>query len=102
MEVFEAHRRRVELLALSAIPSDTDLFDQSVGAPESRDPAADPGVGIFPHPGACLQLTGMLLVEKHEDWLTDDKAYLTFDDAPADESVAKEYRWLRLNEERRS
>jgi len=59
-------------------------------------------VGIFPHPGACLQLTGMLLVEKHEDWLTDDKAYLTFDDAPADESVAKEYRWLRLNEERRS
>jgi hypothetical protein len=31
----------------------------------------------------------MLLVEKHEDWLTDDKAYLTFDDAPADESAAK-------------
>jgi len=46
-------------------------------------------VGIFPHPGACLRLIGMLLVEKHEDWLTDDKAYLTFDDAPADESAAK-------------
>jgi hypothetical protein len=31
----------------------------------------------------------MLLVEKHEDWLTDDKAYLTFDDVPAEESMAK-------------
>ena len=31
----------------------------------------------------------MLLVEKHEDWLTDDKAYLTFDEAPAEESAAK-------------
>ena len=31
----------------------------------------------------------MLLVEKHEDWLTDDKAYLTFDDAAAEESAAK-------------
>ncbi len=46
-------------------------------------------VGIFPHPGACLRLIGMLLVEKHEDWLTDGKAYLTFDDAPAEESAAK-------------
>lgn len=46
-------------------------------------------VGIFPHAGACVRLIGMLLVEKHEDWLTDDKAYLTFDDAPAEESAAK-------------
>ncbi len=46
-------------------------------------------VGIFPHPGACLRLIGMLLVEKHEDWLTDDKAYLGFDDAPAEEAPAK-------------
>jgi transposase-like protein len=46
-------------------------------------------VGIFPHAGACLRLIGMLLVEKHEDWLTDEKAYLTFDDAPAEESAAK-------------
>lgn len=46
-------------------------------------------VGIFPHPGACLRLIGMLLVEKHEDWLTDEKAYLTFDDAPAEEPLAK-------------
>ena len=46
-------------------------------------------VGIFPHSGACLRLIGMLLVEKHEDWLTDEKAYLTFDDAPAEESTAK-------------
>jgi transposase-like protein len=46
-------------------------------------------VGIFPHRGACLRLIGMLLVEIHEDWLTDDKAYLTFDDAPAEESPAK-------------
>lgn len=46
-------------------------------------------VGIFPHRGACLRLIGMLLVEIHEDWLTDDKAYLTFDDAPAEESAAK-------------
>ena len=46
-------------------------------------------VGIFPHRGACLRLIGMLLVEMHEDWLTDDKAYLTFDDAPAEESSAK-------------
>jgi hypothetical protein len=38
-------------------------------------------VWIFPHAGACLRLIGMLLVEKHEDWLTDEKAYLTFDDA---------------------
>jgi putative transposase len=46
-------------------------------------------VGIFPHTGACLRLIGMLLVEKHEDWLTDDKAYLTFDDAPTEEPAAK-------------
>lgn len=46
-------------------------------------------VGIFPHTGACLRLIGMLLVEKHEDWLTDEKAYLVFDDAPAEESAAK-------------
>lgn len=46
-------------------------------------------VGIFPHAGACVRLIGMLLVEKHEDWLTDDKAYLTFDDAPVEESAAK-------------
>ncbi|MCL4222822.1 MAG: IS256 family transposase [Phycisphaerales bacterium] len=46
-------------------------------------------VGIFPHAGACVRLIGMLLVEKHEDWLTDDKAYLTFDDAPGEEPAAK-------------
>ena len=46
-------------------------------------------VGIFPHTNACLRLIGMLLVEKHEDWLTDDKAYLTFEDATAEESGAK-------------
>jgi putative transposase len=44
-------------------------------------------IGIFPHVGSCLRLIGMLLVEKNEDWLTDDKAYLTFDDAPAEESA---------------
>jgi transposase-like protein len=46
-------------------------------------------VGIFPHTNACLRLIGMLLVEKHEDWLTDDKAYLTFEDAPAEEAAGK-------------
>lgn len=46
-------------------------------------------VGIFPHPAACLRLIGMLLVEKNDDWLTDDKAYLSFDDAPVEESAAK-------------
>lgn len=46
-------------------------------------------VGIFPNISACLRLIGMLLVEKNDDWLTDDKAYLTFDDAPSEESAAK-------------
>jgi putative transposase len=46
-------------------------------------------VGIFPNPAACLRLIGMLLVEKNDDWLTDDKAYLSFDDAPVEESGAK-------------
>lgn len=46
-------------------------------------------IGIFPHRGACLRLIGMLLVEIHEDWLTDDKAYLLFDDAPTEDSAAK-------------
>lgn len=46
-------------------------------------------VGIFPNPAACLRLIGMLLEEKNDDWLTDDKAYLTFDDAPLEESAAK-------------
>jgi putative transposase len=46
-------------------------------------------VGIFPNVAACLRLIGMLLVEKNDDWLTDDKAYLTFDDAPAEDSAAK-------------
>jgi hypothetical protein len=31
----------------------------------------------------------MLLVEKKEDGLNDDKAYLTFDDAPGEESATK-------------
>ena len=46
-------------------------------------------IGIFPHAGACVRLIGMLLVEKHEDWLTDDKAYLTFDDLSNEETAAK-------------
>lgn len=46
-------------------------------------------VGIFPHAGSCLRLIGMILVEQNEDWLTADKAYLAFDDAPAEESAAK-------------
>jgi len=46
-------------------------------------------VGIFPHRGACLRLIGMLLLETHEDWLTDDKAYLSFDETPAEEPAAK-------------
>ena len=46
-------------------------------------------VGIFPHRGACVRLIGMLLIETHEDWLTDDKAYLLFEDAPVDESAGK-------------
>ena len=47
-------------------------------------------VGIFPNTAACLRLIGMLLVEKNDDWLTDDKAYLTFDDAPAEESARQD------------
>lgn len=46
-------------------------------------------VGIFPHRGACLRLIGMLLIEMHEDWLTDEKAYLTFDDAAVEEGTGK-------------
>ena len=46
-------------------------------------------VGIFPHRGACQRLIGMLLVEMHEDWLTDDKAYLRFNDTPAEETAGK-------------
>jgi len=46
-------------------------------------------IGIFPNTQACLRLIGMLLVEKNDDWLTDDKAYLTFDDAPAEDSAAR-------------
>jgi hypothetical protein len=32
---------------------------------------------------------GMLLVQRNEDWLTDDKAYLTFDVAAAEGVNAK-------------
>jgi len=44
-------------------------------------------IGILPHVGACTRLIGMLLLEKHEDWLTDDKAYLTFDDSAGEEAA---------------
>jgi transposase-like protein len=37
-------------------------------------------VGIYPRSEACMRPIGMLLLEKHEDWLTDHKAYLSFDD----------------------
>ena len=46
-------------------------------------------IGIFPQSGACVRLIGMLLVEEHQDWLTDEKANLTFDYAPAEETAAK-------------
>ena len=46
-------------------------------------------VGIFPHSGACVRLIGMLLVERHEDWLTDDKAYLTLEAAATEDTAAK-------------
>jgi hypothetical protein len=46
-------------------------------------------LAFFPYSGACLRLIGLLLMEKNDDWLTDDKACLTFDDAPAEESTAK-------------
>jgi len=32
---------------------------------------------------------GILLVEKHEDWLDRGKAYVKFDDAPAEEAAAR-------------
>ena len=40
----------------------------------------------------------MLLVEKHEDWLTDDKAYLTFDDAAALEEAASKVVTMAANQ----
>lgn len=46
-------------------------------------------VGIFPHTGACKRLIGMLLLEKHEDWLSEDKAYLTIEDQEAEETPPK-------------
>ncbi len=46
-------------------------------------------VGIFPHRGSCLRLIGMVLVEMHEDWLTAEKAYLTFENTAAEEMPAK-------------
>lgn len=46
-------------------------------------------VGIFPNRAACLRLIGMVLVEMHEDWLTDDKAYLTFETGMADDGAGK-------------
>jgi hypothetical protein len=42
-------------------------------------------VGIFPLRRACLRLIGMLLLKTHEDCLTDDRAYLSFDNAPSEE-----------------
>ncbi|MBL8173739.1 MAG: IS256 family transposase [Bryobacterales bacterium] len=37
-------------------------------------------VGIFPDRAACVRLIAMVLEEIHEDWLTAEKAYLTFED----------------------
>ncbi len=38
---------------------------------------------------AWVRPIGTLLVEKHEDWLTGEKAFPTFEDAPAEETTAK-------------
>jgi len=43
-------------------------------------------VGIFPHRESCRRLIGMLLLETHDDWLTDDKAYFLFEHAPPEEA----------------
>ncbi len=36
-------------------------------------------VRIFPHRASCVRLIAMVLEEIHEDWLTAEKAYLTFE-----------------------
>jgi putative transposase len=56
-------------------------------------------VGIYPHGNCCLRLIGMILVEQNEEWLTADKAYLTFDDAPAEKASAKSWPWREANKE---
>jgi len=46
-------------------------------------PAPHPCGGHLPQSRRLPAADWHVLVEKNDDWLTDDKAYLTFDDAPA-------------------
>lgn len=50
-------------------------------------------VGIFPRRGARLRPIGILLVEMHEDWLGEEKA---FEERPAEESATNARRFRPL------
>ena len=45
-------------------------------------------VGVFPNRSSCDRLIGSLLLEVHEQWAVEDKAYFNLEAVPADDPRA--------------
>jgi putative transposase len=67
----ECHRRRL---------ASTNMLENLMKRLKARTKV----VGVFPNRSSCDRLIGSLLLEVHEQWAVEDKAYFNMDAVPAD------------------
>lgn len=68
LEMPEHHRKRL---------ASTNLLENIMKRLKKRTKV----VGVFPNRAACDRLIGAQLMELHENWLTEEKAYFNMDQA---------------------